>query len=822
VAAGGTKNRAGGTGAAEPLLALAREQLEQGKVAEAEATARRLAAAAPGNAEAHLLVGEALRRGGRLNDAVLSFRAALGIAPGHAMAHYLMGVALRDARRTAEAEFAFQDAAAANPGLAEAHLEIGNLALAQAQAAAAEAAYRRALAARPGFASAHYNLGNVLRESGRLDAAAAAYREAVRHKADYLEAWYNLGLAETGRGRLAAAAAAYGEAVALRPDFAEGHNNIGVALRGLGRMAEAEAAFRRALAIRDFAMPHYNLAGILDQRGQRAEAAAEYRQAAALEPGFPAPEIDLAGLLVRQGEAAQGEQLYRQLLAKHPVKRDVQLACLEQLAKLLRDLGRTTEAVPLYRQLLQLDAEHAEALAALCQIKAYACDWRGRDAEFARLMAVTKRQLAAGARTALAGFDALARPLSPAQHLAIARSWAADTRRQMAPWRAELDFRFERGRRHERLRIGYVSQDFRNHALAHLTQSLYGLHDRAQFEVFGYAVCRDDGSDYRRAIERGCEHFADIHALSDVEAAQRIAGDEIDILVDVMGYTTGMRMGIVALRPAPVVVSFLQYPGTSGADFIDYLLTDRVVTTPADQELYAEKLVSLPNCYQPNDWRQPIDPAPVTRADCGLPDDAFVFCCFNNSYKIEPFIFDLWMRLLQRLPQSVLWLLRVNPAMERHLKREAAARGIPADRLVFAEKTSKAKHLARQALGDLFLDTRYYTAHTTASDALWGGLPVLTCPGETFASRVSASILQAAGLPELIVPDFDEYERRAAHLAAHPAELRAIRERWAAQRSTCALFDTRRYVRNLERAYRMIWDDYRAGIPPRPLSVTED
>jgi predicted O-linked N-acetylglucosamine transferase (SPINDLY family) len=816
------KSRGGGKGANDPLLALARAQVAEGKVAEAEATARRLVAVAPGNAEGHLLLGEALRRGGRLNDAVLSFRAALGIEPGHAMAHYLMGVALRDARRAAEAAFAFQDAVAANPGLAEAHLEIGNLQLAQAQTAEAEAAYRRAIAARPGFAMGHYNLGNVLRESGRLEAAAAAYREAVRYKPDYLEAWYNLGLTEKGRERLEEAVAAYRQAVALRPDFAEGFNNIGVAQRALGRMAEAEAAFRQALAIRDFAMPHYNLAWILDQRGQRAEAAAEYRRAAALDPNFPAAEVDLAGLLVREGEAAQGEQLYRQLLAKHPEKRDVQLACLEQLARLLRDGGRTTEAVQFYRRLLQADPDHAEALAALCQIKAYACDWRGREAEFARLMALAERQLAAGVRTALAGFDALARPLSPAQHLAIGRSWAEDTKRQMAPWRAELDFRFDRGRRHERLRIGYVSQDFRNHALAHLTQSLYGLHDRAQFEIFGYAVCKDDGSDYRKAIEQSCEHFADIQALSDLEAARRIAADEIDILVDVMGYTTGMRMGIVALRPAPVVVSFLQYPGTSGADFIDYLLTDRVVTTPEDQAHYTEKLVFLPNCYQPNDWQQPIDPALATRAACGLPDDGFVFCCFNNSYKIEPSIFDVWMRILRRVPKSVLWLLRVNPAMERNLKREAEARGIPAGRLVFAEKTTKARHLARQRLGDLFLDTRYYTAHTTASDALWGGLPVMTCPGDTFASRVSASILRAAGLPELIVPDFEEYERRAVHYAEHPEELRAIRERWAAQRTSCALFDTRRFVRNLERAYRMIRDDYRAGIPPRQLSVTEE
>jgi protein O-GlcNAc transferase len=301
------------------------------------------------------------------------------------------------------------------------------------------------------------------------------------------------------------------------------------------------------------------------------------------------------------GEIVEGEKLYRKLLANHPAKRDVQVACLENLGRLLRDQGRVGEAAEQYRKLLQLDPDHAEAMAALCQIKSYACDWRGRDEAFGRLMAITERQLAAGVRTALASFDSLARPLSPAQHLAIGRSWAEDTKRQMAPWREELGFRFDRGRRHDRLRIGYVSQDFRNHALSHLTQSMYGLHDRAQVEIFAYAVCKDDGSDYRKTIERSCEHFTDIHALSDIDAAKRIFADEIDILVDVMGYTVGMRMGIVAARPAPAIVGFLQYPGTSGADFIDYLLTDRIVTTPDDQPYYTEQLVFLPNCYQPND-----------------------------------------------------------------------------------------------------------------------------------------------------------------------------------------------------------------------------
>jgi predicted O-linked N-acetylglucosamine transferase (SPINDLY family) len=309
--------------------------------------------------------------------------------------------------------------------------------------------------------------------------------------------------------------------------------------------------------------------------------------------------------------------------------------------------------------------------------------------------------------------------------------------------------------------------------------------------------------------------------MSTAEGAKRIYADEIDIMVDLMGFTEGCRMGITALRPAPLVVGFLRFPGSSGADFVDYMLTDRIVTTPDDQQYYSEQLVYLPNCYQPNDRTQEVDESPITRAQFGLPDDAFVFSCFNNHYKIEPFIFDLWMRILHQVPNGVLWLMCVNAEMEVNLKREAVARGIAANRIIPAAKIAKARHLARQRLADLFLDTRYYTSHTTGSDALWGGLPVLTCPGETFAARVTASLLMAAGLPEMIVPSFEEYERRAVHLATHPAELRAIRDKWAAQRSTCALFDTERFVRNLERAYRLIWENHLAGNPPRPLVVSE-
>jgi protein O-GlcNAc transferase len=816
------KERAGRKGLVDPLFGVAQAQLDEGKVAEAEATARRLVARAPRNAKAHVLLATVQRRRGKPHDAVVSFREALAIDPGNGWPHYLLGCALREAKRDAEAEFAFKDAIAADPKLADAHLDLGNLYFDQKQFVDAENAYRQAIAAQPSFATAHYNLGNVLRETGRPEEAAAAYHEALQRKEDYPDAWYNLGLCELKRERLEAAIAANERAIELRPDFALAHHNLGTVFSSLGRLDEAEQAFRKALSIKELALPHHGLGRVFEARSKPAEAAAAYRRSIALDPAFFRAQLDLADLLARRGNDSEAEQIYQAVLAKSPSGSDTRIECLQAFAWLLRSRGRLSEAVDCYDRLRRARPSHPEALSGLCLAKSQICDWRNRDEEFEELLRLTGRQIPAGDRSALTALDAMARPVSPAQHLAMARSWADDTKRQMAVWRERLDFRFDRERRHDRLRVGYVSQDFRDHAISHLIRGVFGLHDRTQIEVFRYAACRDDGSIYRKTIAESCEHFVDIDELSVVEAAKRIVDDEIDILVDVMGYTAHARMGIIALHPAPVVLGFLQVPGTSGADFIDYMLTDCVVTTPDDQRYYSEQLVFLPNCYQPNDWKQEIDQTPVTRADCGLPEDTFVYCCFNNNYKIEPFIFAVWMRILHRVPNSVLWLLRLSPQMESNLVREAEARGIPAHRLVFADKISKARHLARQKLADLFLDTRYYTAHTTASDALWGGLPILTCPGDTFASRVSASILHAAGLPELIVPDFEAYKWQAVHFANHPEELKAIRDKWAAQRTSCALFDTGRFVRNLERAYRMIWDDYCAGIPPRQLFVTEE
>ena len=373
--------------------------------------------------------------------------------------------------------------------------------------------------------------------------------------------------------------------------------------------------------------------------------------------------------------------------------------------------------------------------------------------------------------------------------------------------------------RGSKIKIGYLSGDFHDHPVAHLVAGLFGLHDRNEFEICAYSYGPDNASDYRTRIRNDCDVFVDIHGHSHRDAARRIYDDEIDILVDLKGYTTGARLDICALRPAPIQVTYLGFPGSSGADFFDYILTDKIVTPEDQMPFYTENFVYLPDSYLVNDHTQAISERPLSRTDVGLPDAGFVFCSFNQAYKIEPVMWDVWMRVLRSVPGSVLWLTRTNGPAERNLQREAAGRDVDPERIVFAERLQKPEHLARLKFADLFLDTRIYNAHTTASDALWAGVPLITLEGRHFASRVASSLLTAIGLPELITRDLEAYEGLAVGLAQNSDELDAIAQKLSRNRLTEPLFDTPRFARNLEVAFRRMWALHLAGEEPRMIEV---
>ncbi len=627
------------------------------------------------------------------------------------------------------------------------------------------------------------NLALRHHRAGRVQEAENIYRQVLREQPDNVDALHLLGIIAHQTGRSDDAAVLIRKAVAVKPDYAEAHYHLGLALEGQGKLADAVAAYRRVLELKpDNAHAHNNLGIALMGQGRPADAVAAFGKALALKP-------DLAEAHNNLGIA-------------------------------LKDQGRLADAARAHRRAIAIDPDHAAAQAMLVEALQHMCDWENLEPAARRLDELVDSALRRNVKPGEPPGISITRCEDASRNLEIAKSWSVDIARRMATLKDQLPSDFERSPK-GKIRVGYLSADFHAHATSYLMVSLFGLHDREVFEIHAYSYGPDDSSDYRKRIVNGCDRFADIRDLSAVDAARRIHQDGIDILVDLKGYTKDTRLEICALRPAPVQATYLGFPGSTGAGFFDYILTDRIVTPQDQAPFYTEKFVYLPHCYQVNDHTQAISDKPFTRADFGLPEEGFVFCCFNQTYKIEAVMWEVWMRILRSVPGGVLWLYRSNAAAERNLKREAAARNVDPESIVFATKLPKPEHLARLKLADLFLDTRICNGHTTASDALWAGVPLITLQGRHFASRVASSLLAAVGLPELVTARLDGYEALAVRLAHDREELAAIRDRLAGNRLRAPLFDTPRFARNLEGAYKEFWRLYLAGEAPRQIEVLD-
>lgn len=730
-----------------------------------------------------LAIGLRHHQEGRLQPAEQIYRRILAVEPEHPDALHLLGVL---ALQTGRPELAAQqiERAIQRKGTEPAfYNNLGEAYRALQRLPEALACYRRAVTLDPGFAEAYNGLGVALNEQGQWTEAVASYRRALELRPDYAEAHNNLGIAWDRLGDPEAAIASYRRALELRPEYVEAHNNLGAAWKEQGDYAAATASYRRALELRpQFAEAHNNLGIVLNEQGQRNAAIACYQRALELNPRY----VDAHN----------------------------------NLCVALNGLGRHDAAIDCYRRALELKPDHWTALASLIHELQQICSWEELPALIDRLQPVLDAEPVDALAAAVPPFVVLALPApsTAAQQLRSAQRWTEHKLKgETTAHRPPVFHR--RSTRGGKIRLGYLSGDFRAHPVAWLSVELFEKHDRQRFAVYGYSYGPDDGSPVRRRLEQAFDQFVDVREASFVEAAQRIAADEVDILVDLTGHTQGARTQILAHRPAPVQVNYLGYPGTLGASFVDYLLADEFLV-PADQQpFFAEKLVHLPGCYQVNDSRREAAACTPSRAECGLPDEGFVFCSFNNSYKITPEMFAMWMRLLRAVPGSVLWLLEGNRFVPANLRREAEQRGVAAERLVFARRCSQAEHLARHRLAGLFLDTFPFNAHTTASDALWAGCPLVTLAGTTFASRVAGSLLRAVGLAELITTRREDYEALALGLANNPAQLRGLRERLAAARETSPLFDAAVFARNVERAYAQMMEIWAQGEAPRAFSV---
>jgi len=748
-----------------------------------------------------------LQRAGRLAEAADVYAQLLRSEPRHFDALHGLGVIRYQTGRLEEAERLIGEAANVNPNAANAFYNRACLLQKLNRPEEALTCFDRAIAIKPDYLEALVNRSMVLAGLKRHDAALASLDEVVALRPNIAEAWNNRGAAQFALGHLDDALASYDRSIALKPEYTEAWKNRAIALLLLQRFDDALAGFEKAsaLAPRD-AEIQLRRADLLFQLNRHRDAARGYEAYLALKP-------DDAPAWNRRGSALQQERRLPDALAcyeKALVLAPGDFGARLNRANLLFEIERFDEAAGEYQAVRDGDPTcpaYVTGYMTLCRL--HGCDWNGLDEERAKISAfVEAEQFVLDPIGNILLFD------SPAKQMDFARVWATQ-KYPAAPvplWNGDVY-------RHDKIRVAYLSADFRTHATALLMAGVFEAHDRARFETTAISFGADDRSAMRARLEAGFDHFVDMRDVRDAEIAQRLRREEVDIVVDLKGFTQESRPGILAYRPAPIQAQYLGYPGTMAASYYDYVIADACVIPEEHRPFFSEQVAYLPDTYQCNDSKRAIAPRAPRRAEVGLPENGFVFCCFNNNHKILPEMFDIWMRLLRQVDNSVLWLLQDNQVVARNLSREAIARGVAPERLVFARRCLPAEHLARQRLADLFLDTLPYNAHTTCSDALWAGLPVVTVLGGCFAGRVAASLLSALGVPELIGRSLEEYEALALKLARDRTALAAIRDKVVRNRDTYPLFDTARFTRNLEAAYISMWERYQRGERPQTFAV---
>jgi predicted O-linked N-acetylglucosamine transferase (SPINDLY family) len=653
-----------------------------------------------------------------------------------------------------------------------------------------------------------YNYGLISKELGKHRQAYEQFSEALKLNPNVPDTWNNRGAVCNDLKDYEAALSDFDRAISLNGTHAEAYANRGKSLLLLKRHNEALTAYDQALSIKPgLAESWLGRGNVFAALGRQNDALLAYDKALSIRS-------DLAQAWAARGNILIDLNRYEEAL----VDFDRALAVNRNLAvawrgrgHALANLRRHEEAAQAYEKAKLLEPDLSGVTGARLRAKMQCCDWSEFDSDCSRLIQAIEDD-----KDAVLPFDCLAVPASLDVRLKCSRSWVA----RNFPSGSEPLWRGERYA-HDKIRIGYVSADFRQHPVAYLAAGIFEDHDRSRFEILGISIGPNDHSEIRARLERSFDRFMDCAALADDLVAERVRAEEIDILVDLNGFTQYARTEIFHRRPAPVQVNYLGFPGTMGAEFMDYIVADPVLIPASHQYGYVEKIACLPHSYLPHDATSRLASERVfERAEFGLPERGFVFCSFNAAYKFNPDLFRSWMRILEAVEGSVLWLSQPNAAACSNLRKEAAAAGIDPNRLVFAQPLPlSADHLARQRLADLFLDTWPYNAHTTAGDALWAGLPVLTRIGETFAGRVAASLLTAVGLPELITESGQQFEGMAIKLATEPSRLAGLRGKLARNRSSAALFDTSLYTRQLENLYQQMHRRLRAGASPEHLHV---
>ena len=783
-----------------------------------------------------------LHRSGRLAEAETAYRQITRVDVRDFPSRLMLGRLYLDQGRAGDAEKALEAAVKLQPRDGDALASYGLALLRARKFRPAATILARATEAEPAQWATHRNLGDALRAMGEQEAAVAAYDAALALEPGSGATWGARAAALTGLERTEDALADCDRALTLAPHDALALATRAEALAALDRKTEALEAFNQAITVApDDELLRGDRARLLLEAGRPAEAAADCTEGLQRQPRsadllrlrstalsrlhrFDAALADCDAAIAlapreASGHFARGLRLedlgrtdeairsYDRVLALTGRGHPEHLQALNNRCVALVGLQRYGEAVDGLRQILAVEPQHTYALGGYAHVQRLICDWSDAEAiEAALREAVLRDSAEIPPGTLLAYFD------DAQLQLAGARNYATRNMPLAAPRPAPAQA-------HDRLRIAYLSADFHSHATMQLAIELFERHDRSRFEVCAISFGPDDNSAMRRRTIAAFESFHDVTAHSDAEIAALMREREIDIAVDLKGFTTGARPQVFAQRAAPLQVNYLGFPGTLGSEAYDYILADGMVAPLAMQPAFSEQIVQLPHSYQPNDARRVVPTPAPSRAEAGLPEQGLVFCSFNNTYKITPAVFDVWMRLLGAIDGAVLWLLNDNALAAANLRKQAAARGVDPARLVFAPRVPLEAHLARHGLADLFLDTLPYSAHTTASDALWMGLPLLTCLGGAFAGRVGASLCHAVGLDDLIAPDLGAYEQMALALANDPARRAAIRAHLEGGRHRLPLFDADLYRRGVEAAFQTMWARHISGQPPVGFAV---
>jgi len=706
---------------------------------------------------------------------------------------------LHDAGKLDQAKIIYEDVLKVNPKHLDALQQLGMLFAQTMQWDKSIEFFTAALNIDNTNTSIYINRGNVLMELNRLEEALQSFNFAIQFNNENYLAYFNSGVVLQGLKRFDAALAFYNQAINFKIDYAEAYSNRGIVLQELKRFDEALASYDLAINLKADYAEAYSNRGIVLKLLRRYEAALEnFNLAIVLKWNNPEAHFNRGIVLLELNRLDESIASYDNAIDIRP--HYVEAYCNRGFV--LKKLKRLEEAMQSLEKAFELNPDHDYLLGSLLHLKMYICDWNEFDNNFEKLtLKISDGLKSSNSFPVLALTDSLM-----IQHKS-SKTWVNDR----YPPNLSIGS-IAKSIRKEKIKIGYYSADFREHAVSVLTAELFETHDRNNFDIYGFYFGPPDSSVAHKRVSTAFDKFINLRNTDDETAASMSRELGIDIAVDLTGHTSDDRVGIFACRAAPIQLSYIGFLGTMGAEYYDYLIADKTTVPEINQHYYSEKIVYLPS-YQVNDSQRKISDKIFTREELNLPNNVFVFCCFNNNFKITPATFDGWMRILTAVPASVLFLYADNIWAEKNLKIQAEKRGVSQSRLVFGGRIDSSHYLARYKSAGLFLDTLPYNAGTTASDALWVGLPVLTCLGESFASRVAASLLNAIGLPELITTSQEQYEARAIELATNPAKLKVIKEKLERNRLTTALFDTPTFTKHLESAYKQMYERYLSNLP---------